>query len=53
MVFVDTQADMVRLSDDCRGHVYFFKEGEWIRSKNVVTLPEGWFAGPIEKENDE
>ena len=53
MVFVDTQADMVRLADDVRGHVYYFKEGEWVRSKNKVTLPEGWVAGGIPKEEQD
>jgi len=39
---------MVRLADDVRGHVFYYsKEGEWIRSRNKVTLPEGWFAGGI------
>ena len=50
MVFVDTSPDsgMVRLADDVRGHVFYYsKEGEWIRSRNKVTLPEGWFAGGI------
>lgn len=53
MVFVDTQADMVRLGDDVRGHVYYFKGGEWVRSKNKVTLPEGWVAGGIPKEEQD
>tara|TARA_B100000029_G_scaffold511032_1_gene603978 strand:+ start:329 stop:475 length:147 start_codon:yes stop_codon:yes gene_type:complete len=39
---------MVRLGPDVRGHVYFYKGGQWIRSANKVTLPEGWFAGGID-----
>jgi len=39
---------MVRLADDVRGHVFYYsKSGGWIRSRNKVTLPEGWFAGGI------
>lgn len=53
MVFVDTQADMVRLGPDVRGTVYFFKEGEWVKSKNKVTLPEGWVAGGVPREDND
>lgn len=56
MVFVDgslNSADMVRLGDDCRGHVYFYKAGEWVKSKNKVTLPEGWVAGGVPKEDND
>ena len=51
VVFVDTTKDMVRLADDVRGHVYYFKNGEWIKSKNKVTLPEGWVAGGVPPED--
>ncbi len=51
VVFVDTQADLVRLGPDVRGTVYVSRNGEWIKSKNKVTLPEGWVAGPIPKDD--
>ena len=47
VVFVDTQANMVRLGKDVSGHVYVLKDGEWVLSKNKVKLPEGWYAGGI------
>ena len=47
VVFVDTQANMVRLGKDVAGHVYVLKDGEWVLSKNKVKLPEGWYAGGI------
>ena len=53
VVFVDTSQDMVRLGPDVRGHVYYLKGGEWIKSKNKVTLPEGWYAGGISKDDEE
>ena len=56
MVFVDgslNSEDMVRLADDCRGHVYFYKAGEWVKSKNKVLLPEGWVAGGVPKEDND
>lgn len=51
VVFVDTQADLVRLGPDVRGTVYVNRGGEWIKSKNKVTLPEGWVAGPLPKND--
>ena len=51
VVFVDTTRDMVRLGGDVRGHVYYFKDGSWIKSKNKVTLPEGWVAGGVPPED--
>jgi len=49
VVFVDTQADLVRLGPDVKGTVYVSKDGQWIKSKNKVHLPEGWIAGPLPK----
>ena len=50
VVFVDTQADLVRLGRDVKGHVYFWKGGKWVRSQNRVTLPAGWYAGGLPRE---
>ena len=48
MAFIDSSTGMVRLADDVRGHVYFYKDGQWIKSRNKVNLPEGWFAGAVD-----
>ena len=37
VVFVDTQADLVRLGPDVRGTVYVNRGGEWIKSKKLVN----------------
>ncbi len=50
VVFVDTQADLVRLGPDVSGRVYVLKNGEWVLSKKKVKLPEGWYAGGIPRE---
>jgi len=50
VVFVDTQADLVRLGPGISGRVYFLKNGEWVLSKNKVKLPEGWYAGGIPRD---
>ncbi len=51
VVFVDSRADVVRLGEDVRGHVFFQNEkGEWVRSGNKVKLPAGWYAGYLEKK---
>lgn len=50
VVFVDTEADLVRLGPNVSGRVYVLKNGEWVLSKNDVKLPEGWYAGGIPKE---
>ena len=52
VVFVDTQADLVRLGPNVSGKVYFRKGGEWVLSKNKVKLPEGWYAGGLPKEEN-
>ena len=52
VVFVDTQADLVRIGPDFpAGKVYILKNGEWVLSKNKVKLPEGWYAGGIPKDD--
>ena len=30
------------------GRVYYWNGTEWELSKNRVTLPEGWLAGPLD-----
>ena len=57
VVFVDAAFDghdVVRLGGDVKGHVYFPKEGGgWEKSRNKVTLPEGWYALPVGNVEDE
>jgi hypothetical protein len=51
VVFVDTQADLVRIGPSFpAGRVYILKNGEWVLSKNKVRLPEGWYAGGIPRD---
>jgi hypothetical protein len=50
VVFVDTQADFVRLGPDVQGRVYTLVDGQWTLSKKKVKLPEGWYAGGIPRE---
>ncbi len=52
VVFVDTDANLVRLGPDVSGRVYVLKDGEWILSKNKVRLPEGWYAGGIPTQEE-
>ena len=52
VVFVDTDANLVRLGPDVSGRVYVLKVGEWILSKNKVRLPEGWYAGGIPTQEE-
>lgn len=50
VVFVDTQADLIRIGPNVEGKVYVLKNGEWVLSKNKIKLPEGWYAGGIPRE---
>lgn len=50
MVFVKESSDVVRLGPNVSGKVYFRKDGQWVLSKNKVTLPEGWYAGALDDE---
>ena len=52
VVFVDTDANLVRLGPDVSGRVYVLKDCEWILSKNKVRLPEGWYAGGIPTQEE-
>lgn len=51
VVFVDTQANLVRIGPNVSGKIYVQKNGEWILSKNKVKLPEGWYAGGLPPED--
>jgi len=51
VVFVDTQADLVRLGPDVSGRVYVLTNGSWVLSKKKVKLPEGWYAGGLPRED--
>jgi hypothetical protein len=48
VVFIPTSDALVRLGPDVTGHVYHWTGDEWELSKNRVTLPEGWLAGPLD-----
>ena len=47
-VVLDSSRDIVRLGSDVRGHIYVWnaERKDWERT-GPVTLPEGWFAGPM------
>ena len=51
-VVLDSNRDWVKTGKDVKGHVYIYntKTDSWELSKDVVTLPEGWVAGPEPKE---
>ena len=51
VVFVDTQANLIRIGPDVSGRVYVQKNGEWTLSKNKLKLPEGWYAGGLSPED--
>jgi hypothetical protein len=48
VVFIPTSDTLVRLGPDVKGRVYHWNGTEWELSKNRVTLPEGWLAGPLD-----
>lgn len=44
---IDSQSDVVRLGRGVRGPVLTQQaDGSW-KEAGVVTLPEGWYAGPM------
>ena len=49
---MEESADLVRLGSDVKGDVYFWNGSEWERSSSSVHLPEGWYAGSIESQED-
>ena len=48
VVFIPTSDTLVRIGPDVQGRVYYWDGKEWELSKNRVTLPEGWLAGPLD-----
>lgn len=48
VVFIHESSDVVRIGPDVEGRVYFYRDGQWVLSKNKVKLPEGWYAGALE-----
>ncbi len=53
VVFVDTNAQLVRIGPNVSGKVYVLKDGQWVLSKNKVKLPEGWYAGALPADADQ
>ena len=53
VVFVPESDGLVRLGPDVQGHVYYWNGSIWERSKDPVTLPEGWYAGSLSAAQDE
>jgi MYXO-CTERM domain-containing protein len=51
-VVIDSQSDIVRIGSDVRGHVYLWNatSKDWELSGRV-TLPEGWYAGPMHAQS--
>ena len=47
-VVLDSSSDVVRLGNNVRGNVYVWQNGAWVKS-GKVTLPEGWYAGPMKE----
>lgn len=49
VVVIDSSSDVVRLGRDVRGTVYMHEDGGW-KKVGPITLPEGWYAGPLPKD---
>ena len=52
VVFVPEDNGLVRLGPGIRGQVYFWNGDSWELSANKVPLPEGWYAGSIESQDE-
>ena len=48
VVFIPTSDTLVRIGPDVKGRVYYWSGKEWELTRNRVTLPEGWLAGPLD-----
>ena len=51
VVFVPESDGLIRLADDGKGHGYHYDGTQWVKSKDPVLLPEGWYAGSIDVED--
>jgi len=43
---------IIRMGPDVRGKVYTWDGTNWTLSGNKVRVPEGWFAGSLEPEEE-
>lgn len=44
----DSGDAIVRAGPELRGRVYVWTGEQWELSSNRVTIPEGWYIGPVE-----
>lgn len=43
---LDSQSDVIRLSDNVRGDIFIWQGSGWVLVKDV-RLPAGWYAGAL------
>ena len=43
---LDSQSDVIRLSDNVRGDIFIWQGNGWVLVKDV-RLPAGWYAGAL------
>tara|TARA_R100001463_G_scaffold57630_1_gene109897 strand:- start:302 stop:556 length:255 start_codon:yes stop_codon:yes gene_type:complete len=53
VVFVPESEGMVRLGPGVKGYVYTWDGSGWTLSRNKVYLPEGWYAGSLNVNEEE
>ena len=46
-VFIQPSDNLVRIGPNVKGRVYVWDGKQWELSRNKVTIPEGWMAGPL------
>ena len=47
VVFIHPNDNLVRIGPNVKGRVYVWDGDKWELSRNKVSLPEGWLAGPL------
>lgn len=47
VVFIHPNDNLVRIGPNVKGRVYVWDGDKWELSRNKVSLPEGWMAGPL------
>lgn len=42
------EGELIRVGPSVRGRLYTYTDAGWELSSNPVTLPEGWYCGPVD-----
>jgi len=46
-----TPTNLIKIGPGVTGRIYIKVEDKWVLSDNAVVIPEGWFAAPLDVDD--